>query len=151
MLNYVQEPDDNGDLGNVYGGCASLYVCGILFCRRVGSIRRSNNYLHTNNLFGILDCVSCFDTRKPTSSVFRLAYLFHMLLLSTSTTVSSTAATIGSISCPLMKKRHRSPVTRATRVWNEKRCQQCDHRIKLKFLIFHYYIKFKVFLVKYKV
>lgn len=103
----MQEPVDNGDLGNVHGGGGSLYGCGVLICCCIGSIRQSNNFGDTSDLWGILDCVSCFNNHKPTSSVFMLAYL----LSSTSTTVSSTVDAIDSIFCPLTKKENQ-PVAR---------------------------------------
>jgi len=96
----MKEPDDNGYPRNIYGGGGSLYISGVLLRHRASSIRRSNNSWYTSDLCGILGCISCFDTFNPTCSIYRLAYLFHVLLL------LSTSATVPLGRGPIKKRRN---------------------------------------------
>ncbi|KAL0698986.1 hypothetical protein Bca4012_055108 [Brassica carinata] len=110
LLSCLQEPRDNGNSGNVHGSGSALYICSILLCSSFGSTRRSNHRLYASNLFWILGSAFNFNTLNPTHSVLALAYLFDMLLSSTSTTISSTVAAIDSNSDPLKKRRKVSHV-----------------------------------------
>ncbi|CAH8383010.1 unnamed protein product [Eruca vesicaria subsp. sativa] len=101
----TEEPRDNDNSGNVHGSRSALYICSILVCSSFGSTRRSNHQLYASNLSWILGCVFNFNTLNPTHSVLVLAYLFDMLLSSTSTTISSTLAAIDSNFDPLKKRR----------------------------------------------